>query len=122
MRFLKFILLGYSLVVLLSCGKNKTVCDVEHPLTDLQWLEELTTTYVENKQNGFYSHVKIYQCTYDNKARTGFLIDNCVGCPDAGYSLYDCEGNNLCVMWGVTGNDCKEFDVDFENKKLIWDL
>jgi hypothetical protein len=46
-----------------------------------------------------------------------------VGCPDAGLWLRSCDGESLCIFGGHAGNTCPEleFNVDFENKKLIWE-
>jgi hypothetical protein len=105
---------------LTDLSSNPTVCNVENPLTDLTWLKAFVDGRIKDEEAGFHSHVRIYQCTYNDK-ETGFLIE-CVSCPDAGYVLHNCEGDILCVMWGFAGDACKEFKVDFENKNLIWEF
>jgi hypothetical protein len=100
-------------------NENMTICNVDNPLIDLPWLKQIVDN-TETEATNNKVHVRIYQCAY--KDGTGFLLEPCVGCPDMGYSLYDCEGNHLCVMWGFANNQCKEFEVDFDNKKLIWEL
>ena len=104
---------------LLILKKNNIIdnsCEFENPLTDLPWLKDLINGW---KQNGWNS--KIYQCTY--KDGIGFLLEPCVGCPDAGYSFVNCEGIVLCGGGGLLGKDnCSEFDIDFESKTLIWEI
>jgi len=91
-------------------------CKFENPLTDLPWLKDMIEVW---KQNGWRS--RIYQCIY--KDGIGFLLEPCVGCPDAGYSFRNCEGVALCGGGGLSGQDnCSELNIDFENKKLIWEI
>ncbi len=60
-------------------------------------------------KTGAKMHVRIYQCTYSDGI--GFLWEDCVGCPDAGYRLVDCEGNRLCLTgtWGA--NTCDAYNI-----------
>jgi hypothetical protein len=105
-----------------SCGKkdcqcnNEKACNVENPLRDLPWLKQFINE-VKDTESG---HKRIYQCTY--KDGTGFLINNCVGCPDAGLNLVNCDGTSLCVLYGLAGDPCTEFEIDFESMKLIWEI
>ena len=90
-------------------------CEFENPLTDLPWLKNLIDVW---KLNGWRS--KVHQCTY--KDGIGFLLEPCVGCPDAGYSFWNCEGVVLCGGGGHSGEDnCSEFIIDFESKILIYE-
>jgi hypothetical protein len=95
------------------------VCNVDNPLTDLPWLKEIIDGFEKDAGAGYKGHARIYQCNYKNGV--GFLLEMCVGCPDAGYWLRSCEGESLCIIGGFAGDRCTEFDVDFENKKLIWE-
>jgi hypothetical protein len=88
---------------------KEVICDVENPLTDLPWLKEKIAQY---EASGFYS--RIYQCTY--KHGIGFL--------DIAGSMnffYNCAGEVICILGGFAGNTCPELEIDFENKKLIWE-
>ena len=96
-------------------------CNVKNPLTDLPWLKEMVDGVEKDVEAGYKHHARIYQCAYKNGI--GFLLEVCVDCPDAGYSFRNCEGVVLCGGGGITGEDnCPEFDIDFENKELIWEL
>jgi hypothetical protein len=113
---------------LLGCEKNAKpqeenlgACSVEDPLADLPWMKAFIDGYSKDAEAGYRHHARIYQSSYGN-GKTGFLIEICVGCPDAGVSLYDCEGNLLCVMWGIAGLSCEEFGFDVDNPKLIWEM
>ena len=126
-------LVAFSTILLLlaesffSCGEkdcqcnNEKVCNVENPLTDLLWLKEIIDGIKKNVETGYIQHARIYQCIY--KDGIGFLLEPCVGCPDAGYSFRNCEGVVLCGGGGEAGTDnCSEFSIDFENKILIWEM
>lgn len=59
----------------------------------------------------------------DYKDGMAFLIEPCVQCPDAGYVFCNCEGAGLCGGGGHSGIDnCSEFNIDFENKILVWEI
>ena len=97
---------------------KEQVCDVNNPLIDLPWLKKIVDDF-ENAEE-YRQHARIYQCAY--KDGIGFLLELCVGCPDHGYLLTSCTGESLCTLWGIAGNPCKDFDIDFENKELIWEI
>ncbi len=112
-------------IAFVSCGKDNKisnpVCNVDNPLTDLPWLKEILDGIEKNAESGHKQHARIYQCTY--RDGTGFLLEMCVDCPDAGYSFRNCEGLILCGGGGIDGKDnCSEFSIDFENKKLILEI
>ena len=95
-------------------------CNFNNPLIDLPWLKEIVEGFKTDIEVGQLHHVRIYQCNYIGG--TGFLLELCVGCPDFGYTLMSCEGESLCILWGFTGSSCSELNVDFEHKKLIWEI
>ena len=105
-----------------SCEpERRKTCNVDNPLTDLLWLKEIVNNAEENTEGGYGSHVRIYQCNY--RDGIGFSVEMCVDCPDAGYGFCNCEGVVLCGGGGISGADnCPEFNIDFENKKLIWEI
>ena len=122
-------ILQFFLVVFLcfSCSsqaeENEPIdCEFENPLTDLPWLKVIVDGF-ENDAivSGYNPHACIYQCAY--KDGIGFLLEMCVGCPDAGYSFRNCEGDVLCGGGGHSGEDnCLEFNIDIKNKRLIWEM
>jgi len=100
---------------------NCSKCSFENPLTDLPWLKTMVNGFVQDSVAGMSFHVRIYQCTYKTN-KTGFLIEPCVDCPDAGYSLYSCKGVVLCGGGGIIGGDtCEEFNIDRDNATLIYE-
>ena len=103
-----------------SCSENnpkEQVCNVDNPLTDLLWLKEIID---EIKGNTEAESFKVYQCTY--KYGTGFLIEvGVVNTYNYRYSLRNCEGISICGYGGFIGDTCGEFNIDFDNKKLIWE-
>jgi len=115
MKFFKcLIVVGLFLLIYLSSCQKEQVCGVNNPIKDLPWLNQLTK---DVRQGGLKYRVNIYQCSY--RDGTGFLINMCaVGCYDAGLQLKNCEGENLCLMWGEGGYPCTEFNI--EKTKLIW--
>jgi hypothetical protein len=104
-------------VLSLGCSSEEEVS-----LTDLPWLKEIVDGLEASSAAGYSQHVKIYQCTY--RDGIGFWLELCVGCPDASSGLRSYEGKPLCSWGGFTGGDpCVElFDIDFENKTLIYEL
>ncbi len=110
---------GFSSCSQKECPKE-TVCNVNNPLTDLSWLKELVNSYNDDVKAGYKRHIQIYQCSYKNG--TGFLVDDCVGCSDPSFVLYNCEGLTLCTIGGIATLQCEEYNVDLENTKLIWEI
>jgi len=111
-------LIVVTLFAAVGCVKPETppkTCNVENPLTDLPWLkdkvDEITLLFQDDPL-----HIAIYQCTYDD-GKTGFLIDQGNIKP-----FYNCNGEILCTMGGFAGEDCPELKIDFESKKLIWEI
>ena len=98
-----------------SCGKNdpkEQVCNFDNPLTDLPWLKAIVGEIQEVNPLS----ATIYQCNYGN-GEIGFLIDR-----DYMKPFYNCKGEVLCIMDGIAGETCSELNIDFENKKLIWEM
>jgi hypothetical protein len=104
-------------VMMIEYGKHLEYTDDSFP--DFPWLKEITDGHRKGIEAGRLSHIRIYQCTY--KDGTGFLMEECVGCPDAGFGLVDVEGKFLCSEGGWVGS-CRDFSVDYENRKLIWEI
>jgi hypothetical protein len=98
-------------------------CSFENPLTDLPWLKEMIEEFESYEKMpetlpGSIENIRIYQCTY--KGGIGFLLSECEGCPDGASWLLNCEGEKLCMMGGIAGFTCPEFEIDPESEKLIW--
>ena len=114
-----------TLFVATGCDKSETpptACNMDNPLTDLPWLKAIVDGFEYDAVTlGYNPHARIYQCAYTDGV--GFLLEMCVGCPDAGYSFRNCEGVVLCGGGGLSGEDnCSKLNIDFENKNLIWEF
>ena len=79
------------------------VCDVDDPLTELQWLRDEIDFYA----NYIREPYTVYQCTYNN-GQIGFLTDHCLGTFPGNMCLRlrDCEGNFLCTITPYMGQPC----------------
>ena len=130
-NLLKFISLWLIIIGSLSSCHEKEAeeefpeeetCNFDNPLADLPWLKEIVDEFEKEANALCYNpHARIYQCAY--KDGIGFLIEMCVGCLDAGYSFRNCEGVVLCENSGLSGEDnCSELNIDFENRKLVWEI
>ena len=124
------LILLFSLFMFFSCSPSKEnddnsedlkqECDVTNPLIELQWLKKIIDEFEDEAATVYNPHARIYQCTY--KYGIGFLLEMCLECPDAKYSFRNYEGDILCVCRGLSEEDrCAELDIDYENKKLIWE-
>jgi len=92
-------------------------CKFDNPLIDLPWLEGLVNEAITLGEN----NARIYQCSY--KSGIGFLIEKYVESLDYGYIFRNCKGDVLCGGGDFSDEDaCSEFHIDFENKKLIWEM
>ena len=94
-------------------------CEYNNPSTELSWLEAYTKAFKRNVEDGTMQHVRIYQCSY--KYGTGFLFELHAENPKYGYMLRNCAGTPLCTEYS-TADSCEEYDIDYESKKLIWEL
>ena len=134
LKILKVCLLIVAIVMLITvCNNNvsssikdrdtndmNNSCEFDNPLTDLPWLKEIVDGIEKDAEAGYKQHARIYQCTYTDG--TGFLLELHIGYPDSGYWLKSCKGESLCIMWGHAGDPCTKYNVDFENKNLIWEI
>ena len=106
-----------------SCKENEEKTpEIGNPLTDLPWLKGIVDEFEKNAEvMGYNSHARIYQCAY--REGTGFLLEMCVGCPDAVSEFRSSEGTVLRSGKGssVEDKDDQGLNIDFKNKKLIWE-
>ena len=109
----RIIILGILSLILLmsfSCEKENNndseqnyICGSTNPEKDLDWLKEIVTQL----ENADRAAIIIY--TY--KGENVFSIYPCVQCPDAPTTIYNCEGEEICVFGGIFGfNTCPDFD------------
>lgn len=92
-------LLATLALFMASCEKTEkcTFCNVENPLTDLEWLKTTVAEMAESAE-----HCSVSKCNYQTD-KQGFIISFCDNCPDNMVSLTDCTGNTLCNIGGYAG-------------------
>lgn len=94
--FFKPLFVAVVVLSMSSCEK-RTFCNVENPLTDLEWLKTTVAEMTESAE-----HCSVSKCNYQTN-KQGFLISFCDNCPDNMVSLKDCTGNTLCNIGGYAG-------------------
>ena len=117
-RISVILLVLLSQILFSSCQKEKG-CDVKNPKKDLPWLKEMIENYEDKAKVGEKVHAKIYQCTY--RDGIGFLLETGGNQYPQFSSLINCEGECLCTIGGVAGNQCREFNIS-KKQKLIWSI
>lgn len=117
---MKIVFTFISMIFLTSCPTDidyKTDCEVNTPIEELAWLEEIKIGF---EQSTSISKKKIIQYEYNNA--TVFLIDSCNTCADNLTLLYNCEGIEICKFGGIAGfNTCADFEKNAINKIVIWE-
>ena len=108
---------AFELATKVEYGKYLEYLDDSFP--DLPWLKEIIEKYRSIFETGSFLHVTIHQCTY--KDGIGFLLNDCVQCKDYGFGLLNIKGEFVCSDGGWVGS-CREYVVDYANKKLIWEI
>ncbi|MCL2132437.1 MAG: hypothetical protein FWH36_08340 [Lentimicrobiaceae bacterium] len=83
---------------------HTNVCDVNNPLTDLPWFQNVIA---------LYEPIQICQCAY--RDGIGFLLLVI----DGAY-LMNCEGTYLCLALSFDMPTCPQYNIDFSSMKLIW--
>ena len=120
-RTLSILLIAlFTGTIFLSCNDDNeekgtcTFCGVENPLEDLVWLKQ-----IKEEMANDIAPAKISSCLYQND-KEGFLINNCVTCPDYGENLYDCQGNCIGVIFGYGGRTYESYAIDRYSIKIIY--
>ena len=119
---LKLALAAFATVGIIStigCKKeeekcNDCHCQVENPLTELEWLGEKARLLGES-----IDPAAIYSCKYQIN-KDGYFIDGCIQCPDYQQELYDCKGNLLCYIGGFVGEIDTIYNIDYNSFQLIY--
>lgn len=113
MKYVLFI----SVILMMSCGPQKSSSDKENPLEDIAWISE----YIENtKKSPFPTKAMITQ--YKFNGEIVYLVNGCVDCADAPSFLYNQKKEELCVFGGMipNSNNCPDFFDKASDKKVIW--
>lgn len=121
---MKLLIIITSMVMLVSfCNReedepnseNNTFCNVENPLTDLEWLKQKVN---ESKEDTV--KLRVYKVVFDGQE--GFIVEECVygDCSRPVGAYYDCSGNELCQYGGFVGNLCTEYEEKTTKKELIY--
>lgn len=96
-------------------GADTVFCNTQEPLEDLEWLNDIVQSSLENQNN----KTEIYKCKYNNEE--GFLINTCVDCVDSYTTFNNCSGDIICQFGGVLNlNDCPDFWDNISEKELLW--
>jgi len=127
-NILKLTVLLLVLAGIFSCTKKEETIKIEHEayleyldnsFPHLPWLKKIIDEHRNAIEAGGLNHATIHRCRY--KDGIGFLLNRCVECMDLGAELIDVEGKFVCSSGGWV-NSCREFDIDYKNKKLIWEI
>ena len=113
---MKYVLL-LSVVLIVSCGPQKTSSNKQNPIQAISWIKE----YIENtKKSPFPTKAMITQYSYNGK--TVYLVVGCMDCADAPSILYNENKEELCVFGGMVpnSNNCPDFFDEASDKKVIW--
>ncbi len=122
MTKIKYMLLIIPLMQFVGCDKenNSEMCNVNAPLTELNWLANEIES-IEEKES---LAATIFYCTYST-GQQGFYIDKCINCVKwARWAYYDCEGNVLCGYDRTLNYDEAFSCIDsFEvvTQEIIWE-
>ncbi len=112
---LKLILCFLLVMMTPSCNSHKTpcACGIENPQENIEWLKYLLS-------RAFC--VEVYTVIYNNEEYIG--IRDCPRIVDGMTVIYDCSGNKVCEIGGLTsGSGCTlpDFWINFEkNRNLIY--
>ncbi len=117
---MKILFIVFSVFFLTSCSSNNklstNVCNVDVPLEDLNWLQEIKEGF---EQSASATKKKIVLYEYNNESV--FLIDSCNGCADNLTTVYNCEGNIICEFGGIAGiNTCPDFETNATKIDILW--
>lgn len=114
--FLSPFLLATLALFMASCEKTEkcTFCNVENPLTDLEWLKKTVAEMTESAE-----HCSVSKCIYQTD-KQGFIISFCDNCPDNMVSLTDCTGNTLCNIGGYAGLQDTVYKIKNETIEIIF--
>ena len=103
-----------------SCKKDsaeeQSVCDIEEPLVNIEWLKEIHFTF---QASASPQANKIVQYTYQGEC--AFYIDNCVTCPDGAQYVYNELQEVLCEFGTIAGlNTCPDFFTEATDELVLW--
>lgn len=114
------ILIVNVLYLFISCNDNQEVfsntCKTNSPLIELSWLKEIKDNIDRIDCAGISS---ITQYTYNTK--TVFEVNICSNITDGQTTVYNCEGEIICLFGGITGeNTCPDFYDTATNKIILY--
>ena len=113
MRHLILILLAFSLS---ACEKNilpEGYCQNSEQASEQDWLNKKIRSY---KRNGTSAEI----FTAKLGTQPVIIINTCPGCADTMDAIYNCEGEQICTVGGISGaNTCSDYG-EFSDIELIW--
>ena len=114
-----FLVFCVSLLTLYSCEENNkitSVCTIEDPLQNLEFLKEAKDTIDKVACAGKST---ITQYTYNSN--TVFEVNICDQIADGQTLIYDCSGEIICTFGGIAGeNTCPDFYDTATNKIILY--
>lgn len=112
---MKKILIISSLFLIISCSKNNS-CDVNNPLSDLEWMEQMVDNFKQDE-----IRQRIQHFVFENE--DVYLVEDCMDiCADALTIAYNCEGTSVCEFGGIDGrNTCPDFQSKAAFQKTLYD-
>jgi hypothetical protein len=109
-------------ISLMSCEKEalERECGTDVSEEEITWLQTIIAEHTPSaNQLSAEPKAEIYRYTYHNQ--TYFLVNLCVGCPDATYVVYNCKGEVFCQGGGITGGTtCGDFNDNATDERLVW--
>lgn len=96
--------------------ENGVYCSVSQPLSELSWLKKIVVNFSSDSTS---KSAEIYKATYNGNK--GFLISYCIECTSGSISEFkDCQGNTVCILGGVVGSTCIDFEKNATIAEKIW--
>ena len=101
------------LVGALSCRAQQPAAADSANLPD--WLKEKISGF--KKSGNDRARVQAYRY----QGATVYMVEECLGCPDAMAVVYATNGDVLCEFGGIAGsNSCPDFDREARLLRQIW--
>ena len=122
-RFYLILTLSCLLATPFSCESSPymeltdmQVCNVDNPLEDLKWLKDIKHSIQLSMSP---AGTQIIQYTY--KGEYVFWVDMCYQCADGLISVYNCQGEVICVFGGIDGrNTCADFETEATESTMFF--
>ncbi|MEQ8474448.1 MAG: hypothetical protein RIC35_24840 [Marinoscillum sp.] len=103
----------FLLIAAFACENALAPCE-KQPFTTYEWLGEM-----RDQLNDSGNQSSITQYLY--KGECVYLVAACEDCADGMSTVYDTNGENICLFGGIAGfNSCPDFSEQATNAKVIF--